>query len=96
MSPHVCSGSAEQTSSWYRLVAVSIIIAAILSPGVILVCGAFTLDFIEFEGQFEALMGPIRRGFAMFVLAFAVVAFVQLSVIAFKNYVKARDRLLRL
>jgi hypothetical protein len=72
------------------------IIAAILSPGVILVCGAFTLDFIEFEGQFEALMGPIRRGFAMFFLAFAVVAFVQLSVIAFKNYVKARDRLLRL
>lgn len=71
------------------------IIAAILSPGAILVCGAFTLDFIEFEGQFEALMVPIRRSFAMFVLSFAAVAFVQLSVIAVKNYAKARDRLLR-
>jgi hypothetical protein len=72
------------------------IIAAILSPSVILVCGVFTLDFIKFEGQFEALMVPIRRGFAMFFLAFSAVAFVQLSVIAVKKYAKARDRLLRL
>lgn len=72
------------------------IIAAILSPGAILVCGAFALDFIKFEGQFQALMVPIRRSFAMFFLAFAAVAFVQLSVIAVKNYAKARDRLLRL
>jgi hypothetical protein len=72
------------------------IIAAVLSPGILLLCGAFVLHLSQFEGQFEALAAPIRSGFAMFFLAFAVVVFIQLSVIAFRNYAKARDRLYQL
>jgi hypothetical protein len=72
------------------------IIAAILSPGVVLLCGICIVHLIQFEGQFEVLAAPIRSGFAMFFLAFAVVVFIQLSVIAFRNYAKARDRLFRL
>ena len=72
------------------------IIAAVLSPGIVLLSGALILNLIQFEGQFGALAAPIRSGFGMFFLAFAVVVFIQLSVIAFRNYAKARDRLYQL
>jgi hypothetical protein len=72
------------------------IIAAVLSPGLVLLCGAFALNLIQFEGQFEALTFSIKRGFALIFLALAAVVFVQLSVIAIRNYAKARDRLYRL